>query len=146
MVYCCSFATLGSPLMVCMPPAACQVEPEVSSSRSTRTMSVQPSFAKGYRTEQPTTPPPTTTTRAEFLMMSGLLAAALGPPPLDIGVERFANRGIHRGLHVLLQRAFPDVSGTLRGITPAGDLPVFIVLPIRYQRPVERMLIALHGV
>src|ERR1700716_3800686 len=27
MVYCCSFATLGSLLMVCMPPAACQVEP-----------------------------------------------------------------------------------------------------------------------
>src|ERR1700679_914320 len=102
MVYCCSFATLGSPLMVCMPPAACQVEPEVSSSRSTRTMSVQPSFAKGDRTEQTTPPPPTTTPRAEFRMMSGLLAADLGPPPLDIGVDRFADRGIHRGLHVLL--------------------------------------------
>ncbi len=30
-MYFCSLATLGSPLIVCMPPAACQVEPEVSS-------------------------------------------------------------------------------------------------------------------
>ena len=43
-VYSCSFATFGSPFSVCMPPAACQVEPDVSSSRSTSTTSVQPAL------------------------------------------------------------------------------------------------------
>ena len=40
-VYCWSRATFGSPLSVCMPPAACQVEPAVSSRRS-RSIDVGP--------------------------------------------------------------------------------------------------------
>ena len=61
-VYCCSRATFGSPLSVCIPPAACHVEPAVSSRRSTSTTSVQPSLVRWYRTLAPTTPPPMTTT------------------------------------------------------------------------------------
>jgi hypothetical protein len=49
-------------------PAACQVEPEVSSSRSTSTTSSQPSFTRWYSVLQPTTPPPITTTRAWVFM------------------------------------------------------------------------------
>ena len=45
-VYCCSFATFGSPLTVCMPPAACQVEPDVSSARSISRTSFQPAFVR----------------------------------------------------------------------------------------------------
>src|SRR5271154_6031325 len=44
-------------------PAACQVEPAVSSARSSRTASVQPFKAKWYSVLTPTTPPPITTTR-----------------------------------------------------------------------------------
>src|ERR1700733_13713137 len=62
MVYCCSSATLGSPLMVCMPPAACHVEPEVSSALSISSTSFQPAFVRWYRTLTPTTPPPITAT------------------------------------------------------------------------------------
>jgi len=47
-----------------MSPAACQVVPEVSRSRSSRTTSGQPIAARWYATEQPITPPPTTTTLA----------------------------------------------------------------------------------
>src|SRR2546429_598381 len=49
-------------------PAACQVEPAVSSSRSSSTTSVQPSRARWYSALQPTAPPPMTTTRAWLLM------------------------------------------------------------------------------
>src|SRR5438105_13030047 len=49
-------------------PAACQVEPAVSSSRSSSTTSVQPSRARWYSALQPTAPPPMTTTRAWFFM------------------------------------------------------------------------------
>src|SRR5438874_12925042 len=66
MVYCCSRATLGSPLRVCMPPAACQVEPQVSSPRSSSSTSFQPALVRWYRTLAPTTPPPITTTRASL--------------------------------------------------------------------------------
>ena len=45
-VYCCSLATFGSPLMVCIPPAACHVEPDVSSDRSSIMASLQPSLLK----------------------------------------------------------------------------------------------------
>src|SRR2546430_853750 len=49
-------------------PAACQVEPAVSSSRSSSTTSVQPSRVRWYSALQPTAPPPMTTTRAWLLM------------------------------------------------------------------------------
>src|SRR3546814_7182647 len=49
-------------------PAACQVEPAVSSLRSSSTTSDQPRFARWYRALTPTTPPPITTTRAVSCM------------------------------------------------------------------------------
>ena len=49
-------ATFGSPLRVCIPPAACQVEPAVSSRRSSSTTSVQPALVRWYSTLAPTTP------------------------------------------------------------------------------------------
>src|SRR4029079_6614107 len=45
-------------------PAEGNVEPEVSSARSTRTMSVQPRSARWYATDVPPTPPPMITARA----------------------------------------------------------------------------------
>ena len=50
--------------MVWIWPAACQLEPDVSSSRSSSTTSFQPNFARWNRIEQPTTPPPMMTTLA----------------------------------------------------------------------------------
>ena len=61
-VYCWSRATFGSPLSVCIPPAACQVEPAVSSRARAASTSVQPAFVRWYSTLAPTTPPPMTTT------------------------------------------------------------------------------------
>src|ERR1700733_7308956 len=88
-VYCCSFATFGSPLSVCIPPAACQVEPAVSSLRSTRTTSVQPSSVRWYRTEAPTTPPPMTTTCAEDFIEASLRLAFPGTVVPTIGCCHF---------------------------------------------------------
>src|ERR1700704_47263 len=58
-------------------PAACQVVPEVSRSRSSRTTSFQPIRARWYATEVPMTPPPTTTTRACAGMLAGVELAAV---------------------------------------------------------------------
>src|ERR1700690_4123183 len=68
MVYCCNLATFGSPLPVCMPPAACQVDPDVSSARSISSTSFQPILVKWYKTLAPTTPPPITTIWACLFM------------------------------------------------------------------------------
>src|SRR3954468_1949023 len=54
-------------------PAECHVDPCVSWYCSTSTESVQPSFARWYRTEQPMTPPPMTTALAR----SGTTAASI---------------------------------------------------------------------
>src|ERR1700716_241986 len=62
---------------VTMRPAACQVVPEVSRSRSSRTMSFQPIRARWYATEVPMTPPPTTTTRAWPGILAGDELAAV---------------------------------------------------------------------
>src|SRR6267154_1649339 len=83
MVYCCSRATFGSPLRVCMPPAACQVEPQVSSPRSISSTSFQPALVRWYSTLAPTTPPPITTT----------LASLFTDPPLPTSLVG------HRQLH-----------------------------------------------
>ncbi len=48
---------------VTISPAACQVVPDVSRSRSTSSTS-SPRCARWYATEVPITPPPMTTTRA----------------------------------------------------------------------------------
>jgi hypothetical protein len=45
-------------------PAACQVDPAVSSFFSSKTQSLQPALAKWYNVDTPTTPPPIITTRA----------------------------------------------------------------------------------
>ena len=54
----------GSDDRVWICPAACHDEAAVSSSRSRRTTSFQPNFARWNRIAQPTTPPPMTTTLA----------------------------------------------------------------------------------
>ncbi len=70
MVYFCSLEMFASPLKVCMPPAACQVDPEVSSLFSSSSTSVQPIRARWYRVLAPTTPPPMITALAEDFMQS----------------------------------------------------------------------------
>jgi len=67
-VYFCRREMLASPLKVCMPPAACQVDPEVSSLFSRSSTSLQPILARWYNTLAPTTPPPMTTALAEAFM------------------------------------------------------------------------------
>ena len=115
--------------MVCMPPAACHVDPHVSSSRSRSSASVQPNFARWYNTEQPTTPPPMTT-------YSGVRFACFSLPPvlfdraggsreapsygslLPISARRRStyassssrDRGIHQWVHAFGERALPDSS------------------------------------
>lgn len=54
-------------------PAACQVEPEVSSSRSSSSTSVQPINAKWYATLTPAMPPPMTTTLADSRSVCSLM-------------------------------------------------------------------------
>src|SRR5271169_138542 len=83
MVYCCNLATFGSPLTVCMPPAACQVDPEVSSARSISSTSFQPILVKWYSTLAPTTPPPITTAWAWLFMRS-----LIGYRQMDAGSSR----------------------------------------------------------
>src|SRR5579862_7693478 len=62
--YRCSLRMLHAVEKLGQLPAACQVEPAVSSSRSSSTASVQPSRVRWKRALQPTAPPPMTTTRA----------------------------------------------------------------------------------
>src|SRR4029078_7905791 len=99
-------ATLGSPLSVCIPPAACHVEPAVSSRRSSSITSVQPAFVRWYSTLAPTTPPPMTTTCVccfprsprKLLVTIGSIVcrdAALGDAPLDERVELLTVSGVH---------------------------------------------------
>ena len=53
-------------------PAACQVEPEVSSFLSISATSDQPFFARWYSVPTPTTPPPITTALACVLIAGAL--------------------------------------------------------------------------
>src|SRR6201985_1879610 len=68
-----------------MPPAACQVEPAVSSLRSTSTTSVQPNSVRWNRTEAPITPPPMTTTCAEAFIQASLRVNFPGTVVPNIG-------------------------------------------------------------
>src|SRR5580700_7320155 len=76
-------------------PAACQVEPAVSSSRSSSTVSVHPSRARWYSALQPTAPPPMTTTRAWVFIeqLAGTPASADGRAST---LHPFARRVIER--------------------------------------------------
>src|SRR6187402_3890121 len=100
MVYCWRRATLGSPLSVCMPPAACHVDPAVSSRRSSRTTSVQPALVRWYRTLAPTTPPPMTTAWYWFFIDRPLSVvgrdAALGDAAGNESVELLEDGRVHR--------------------------------------------------
>ena len=66
-------------------PAACHVDPEVSSPFSTRIVSVQPSCAKAYSSPAPIAPPPTITQRA--------CSAMPRSPPAD--PDQIAHAGPH---------------------------------------------------
>ena len=58
-------------------PAACHVEPAVSSFFSSRTQSDHPIFARWYRVDTPKTPPPIITTRAVVGEISHVLGLSL---------------------------------------------------------------------
>src|SRR5256885_10815469 len=104
-------------------PAACQVEPAVSSSRSSSTTSVQPSRVRWYSALQPTAPPPMTTTRAWLFMEH---AAATGG-------ARYAPAGapdstLHPRARRVLEGPHPDprrhaLAGDLPPESPPGDPP-----------------------
>ena len=93
-------------------PAEWNVEPLVSSERSHRTTSLQPSLVSQYRIAVPPTPPPMTTARAELFMRGRALATRRGQRGLDqVGVREPA-------LHAHL-RTVPaeQVAGELQGRT-----------------------------
>src|SRR5437763_15674542 len=102
-------------------PAACQVEPAVSSSRSSSTTSVQPSRARWYSALQPTAPPPMTTTRAWLLMQH----------PVATGCARHAPAGapdstLHPRAPGVLEGLQRDprgnaLGGELHFVSPRGD-------------------------
>src|ERR1700682_4153732 len=60
-------------------PAAWHVEPLVSSSFSTRTVSRQPAFARGYATLAPVPPPPTTPALARSPLSALTVVVRFGP-------------------------------------------------------------------
>src|SRR5690349_9829559 len=62
-----------------MSPAACQVVPEVSRSRSSRTTSRHPKRPRWYATEVPITPPPITTAGGWLGRLTGMALTALTP-------------------------------------------------------------------
>ena len=64
MLYFSSLLTFRLALNCVHSPAACQVEPLVSSPFSSSTTSVHPSSVRWYAREQPAMPPPMMTTRA----------------------------------------------------------------------------------
>src|SRR6185312_7642259 len=74
-----------------------------------------------------------------------LAAADLAATALDVLIQRLGNSGVERRLLILGERPLPDFRRALRGIAPAGNLPVLIVLPVRDQRLVEGVLIALES-
>ena len=65
-----TLAMLRSPMKFGMRPAACHVDPDVSSPFSTRIVSVHPSCASAYSKPAPIAPPPTITHRACSGMLS----------------------------------------------------------------------------
>src|ERR1700681_1807933 len=101
-------------------PAACQVEPAVSSSRSSSTASVHPSRVRWYSALQPTAPPPMTTTRAWLFMAPGCAPDAQAPAGApDSTLHPLARRvierpqrdpggnALRRDLHLVLARGDP---------------------------------------
>src|SRR5437763_10425383 len=94
-------------------PAACQVEPAVSSSRSSSTTSVQPSRVRWYSALQPTAPPPMTTSRAWLFMEH---AAATG------GARHAPAGAPDSTLHPRARRVIEGPHRDPRGHALAGDL------------------------
>src|SRR6478735_334017 len=84
-------------------PAEWNVEPLVSSARSTSRTSVSPRRARWHAMLVPPTPPPTTTTRAR----DGRSAMSAGQPRHDLVVHRAAQLGVRRV--VLLHPPRPEV-------------------------------------
>src|SRR3990172_5427887 len=103
-------------------PAACHVDPEVSSDFSIRIESVQPSSARWYRRPIPMAPPPTIATRA-------CVFTRLGPLQLErdrrsLGVGRGAlgsGRRVARGgdLVVAVAAGLVGLDGVV--VQPADD-------------------------
>src|SRR6187200_392383 len=120
-VYCCSRATFGSPLSVCIPPAACHVEP---------------AFVRWYRTLAPTTPPPMTTTCVSrftrpLSASSSIVCrdATLGDPALDERIELLADGGIHGWWLVRGEELLPEPVRLRRQLWRSGFLPGLVVPP-----------------
>src|SRR3954465_3593783 len=91
-------------------PAECQVEPCVSWYCSSSTESVQPSFARWFRTEHPPTPPPITTAPARPPTPHPPPPAATPPPPPPTGLDQSAESLRH----------LPAASWTGRGTRSRG--------------------------
>src|SRR6476660_6101702 len=125
-----------------MPPAACHVDPAVSSRRSRSMTSVQPAFVRWSSTLAPTTPPPMTTAWADvFKELPSLRRAwsevgrsvvgrsvvgrdaALGDPSGDEGLELLGDRGVHRWRLVRGQELLPDAVGLGGQLRRARLLP-----------------------
>src|SRR6478672_12955680 len=144
-VYCWRRATFGSPFRVCMPPAACHVDPAVSSRRSSRTTSFQPALVRWYRTLAPTTPPPMTTAWNSFFIDPLSVVgrdAALGDAPGDERIELLEDGRIHRRWLVGRQQLLPDPVRLRGEFRRAGLLPRLVVAPVAEHRLVECRLVA----
>src|ERR1700687_5799059 len=150
-------------------PAACQVEPAVSSSRSSSTASVQPSRVRWYSALQPTAPPPMTTTRAWLFM--NVHAAAPGCAP-DSTLHPRARRviespqrdpggnALRSDLHLVLPRGDPlgadrhaavgdvaETQGSTEGMAehPGGDPPDEFTVPPDRLVVIQQAIRALEG-
>src|SRR6186997_1849975 len=128
-----------------MPPAACQVEPAVSSRRSSSTTSFQPALVRWYRTLAPTRPPPMPTAWNSFFIDPLSVVgrdAALGDTPGDERIELLEDGRVHRRRLVGRQQLLPDPVRLRGEFRRAGLLPRLVVAPVAEHRLMECRLVA----